>query len=89
MRKTLITIAAIGGVYLLYKYLNRNKNKNEQEVASGSNVIQETIAIARSKPQVNPIIQDNRKVFNAMRQPFNAEESATVAPSINAKIGIF
>jgi hypothetical protein len=88
MRKTLITIAAIGGVYLLYKYLTRT-NKNEQEVASGSNVIQETIAIARSKPQVNPIIQDNRKVFNAMRQPFNAEESATVAPSINAKIGIF
>jgi|TARA_R110000868_G_scaffold342611_1_gene603478 hypothetical protein len=88
MRKTLITIAAIGGVYLLYKYLTRT-NKNEQEVASGSNVIQETIAIARSKPQVNPIIQDNRNVFNAMRQPFNAEESATVAPSINAKIGIF
>ncbi len=57
MRKTLITIAAIGGVYLLYKYLNRNKNKNEQEVASGSNVIQETIAIARSKPQVNPSYQ--------------------------------
>ncbi len=44
MRKTLITIAAIGGVYLLYKYLTRT-NKNEQEVASGSNVIQETIAI--------------------------------------------
>lgn len=88
MRKTLITIAAIGGVYLLYKYLTRT-NKNEQEVGSGSNVIQETIAIARSKPQVNPIIQDNRNVFNAMRQPFNAEESATVAPSINAKIGIF
>lgn len=88
MRKTLITIAAIGGVYLLYKYLTRT-NKNEQEVASGSNVIQETIAIARSKPQVNPIIQDNRNVFNAMRQPFNSDESATVAPSINAKIGIF
>lgn len=89
MRKTLITIAAIGGVYLLYKYLKRKNNKNQQEVASGSNVIAETIAIARSKPQVNPIIQDNRKVFKRMRQPFNSEESATVAPSINAKIGIF
>ena len=88
MRKTLITIAAIGGVYLLYKYLTRT-NKNEQEVASGGNVIQETIAIAKSKRKVNPIIEDNREVFKSMRQPFNSDESATVAPSINAKIGIF
>ena len=88
MRKTLITIAAIGGVYLLYKYLTRT-NKNEQEVTSGANVIQETIAIAKSKRKVNPIIEDNREVFKSMRQPFNSDESATVAPSINAKIGIF
>lgn len=87
MRKTLITIAVIGGAY--YIYLLWKNSKKKQEVAPTSNVIQETIAIAKRKRSGNSIIEENREVFKSMRQPFNSDESATVAPSINAKIGIF
>jgi predicted negative regulator of RcsB-dependent stress response len=88
MRKTLLTIALVGGAYyLLYKYWQSMKKKEATEAPS--KVIEETIALAKEKPQANSIIRDNRRVFKSMRQPFNDDESATVAPSINAKIGIF
>lgn len=88
MRKTLITIAVLGGAYYVIYQIWKN-SKKKQEAPPTSNIIEETIAIAKSKPKVNGIIEDNREVFKSMRQPFNSEESATVAPSINAKIGIF
>ena len=88
MRKTLITIAVIGGAYILYK-MWMDKQKKEA-VAPPSKVIDETIALATiNVKKVNPIIKDNRATFKVMREGFNSDESATVAPSINAKIGIF
>lgn len=88
MRKTLITLAAIGGAYLLYKIWKTQKDKAMAQ--SSSTIIEETIEKAKANDaNCKTPICDNRRVFKSMRGQFNSEESATVAPSINAKIGIF
>ena len=91
MRKTIITIASIGGLYLLYKYWMDMKKKEEQKalVQPPSKVIEETIEKAKN-PEPKTIYQDNWDTFKLMKGNFNSDESATVAPSINApKKGIF
>lgn len=91
MRKTLITIAALGGAYLLYKMWMDKKKKDEQKlmVQPPKKVIEETIADAKANANGSSIYEDNWNTFKSMKGVYNSEESATVAPSINAKIGIF
>jgi hypothetical protein len=91
MRKTIITLATIGGAYLLYKLWLDNKKKQEKKelVEPPSKVIEETIALAK-KPKPKSIYEENWITFKSMKGCFNSDESATVAPSINApKNGIF
>lgn len=91
MRKTIITIASIGGLYLIYKLWMDAKKKEQQKsmVQPPSKVIEETIAMAKAGTK-KTIYQENWDTFKSMKGCFNAEESATVAPSINApKNGIF
>lgn len=89
MRKTIIAIAALGGAYLLYKiWLDQKKKSRVEPPVATSSIIEETIAKAKD-PKCETNICRNRDVFKRMRKPFNSDESATVAPSINAKIGIF
>ncbi len=91
MRNTIITLATIGGAYLLYKLWLDNKKKQEKKemVEPPSKVIEETIALAK-QPKPKSIYEENWITFKSMKGCFNSDESATVAPSINApKKGIF
>jgi hypothetical protein len=91
MRKTIITLASIGGLYILYKLWMDNQKKKEQKenTQPPTKVIEETIALAK-QPKPKSIYEDNWITFKSMKGCFNADESATVAPSINApKNGIF
>jgi hypothetical protein len=92
MRKTLIAIGVIGIAYLLYKQYMKESNKKPIDPPQKSG---DAIALAIKQAQMpkpeqpKNIIGENRLVFREMREGFNSDESATVAPSINAKIGIF
>jgi hypothetical protein len=91
MRKTLIVIGVLGAAYFLYKqYMKEKKNKTIDPPQKSGDAIASAIKqaqITATRPRTT--IEDNRLVFREMKGFFNAEESATVAPSINAKIGIF
>lgn len=90
MRKILIGVGLFAIAYYLYKMYN----KKEEVVVDPATKTRDAIDLAikeaqKLMPTKLNIIDDNRQVFRSMRGNFNAEESATVAPSINAKIGIF
>ena len=91
MRKTLIALGVLVAAYYLYKqYTKEDKPKADPPQKTGDAValaIKE--AQAPKPPQPKSIYQQNWDSFREMKGVFNAEESATVAPSINAKIGIF
>lgn len=91
MRKILIGVGVFAIAYYLYKIYNK---KDEQVLLDPTTKTGNAIDLAikeaqKLKPTKLNIIDDNRQVFRSMKGNFNAEESATVAPSINAKIGIF
>lgn len=91
MRKLLIGVGVVAIAYYLYQMYNKKKDEVvvDPPMKTG-NAIDLAIKEAQTpKPKRFNIIDDNRQVFRSMRGNFNAEESATVAPSINAKIGIF
>jgi hypothetical protein len=91
MRKALIAVGVLAVAYYLYKMYNEKKEiVNVDPPQKSGDAI--ALALAQAKnptPKPKTIIDDNRQVFREMKGFFNAEESATVAPSINAKIGIF
>lgn len=91
MRKLLIGVGVVAIAYYLYKMYNKdNDNTKVDPPTKTGDAINLAIKEAqRPKSKNLNIIDDNRQVFRTMRGNFNAEESATVAPSINAKIGIF
>jgi hypothetical protein len=90
MRKALIAVGVFAIAYYLYKMYNKKDVVVVDPPKKTGDAIDLAIKQAKnSKPRPKTIIQENRQVFREMKGFFNAEESATVAPSINAKIGIF
>lgn len=90
MRKLLIGVGVVAIAYYLYQMYNKkNKVVVDPPIKTGDAIDLAIKEAQRPKPRKFNIIDDNRQVFRSMRGNFNAEESATVAPSINAKIGIF
>lgn len=88
MRKALIAVGVLAVAYYLYKMYN--KKEVQVDPTKKEDAIELAIKEAKMpKPRRKTIIEDNRDVFRSMKGNFNSEESATVAPSINAKIGIF
>jgi hypothetical protein len=92
MRKALIAVGVLAVAYYLYKMYNKDDKKELDPPQKTGDAVALALEQAKnSKPQPirKTIIDDNRNVFRSMKGVFNAEESSTVAPSINAKIGIF
>ena len=91
MRKLVIAVGVVAIAYYLYQMYNKNKEEVvvDPPIKTGDAIDLAIKEAQRPKPRKFNIIDDNRQVFRSMRGNFNAEESATVAPSINAKIGIF
>lgn len=87
MKNTLLTIGAVAIAYALYRQWANGQDKAKKE-AQVKAVINNAVATAKSNVGFAPE-PSNAQVFGMMRGNFNAEESATVAPSIKAKIGIF
>jgi|TARA_R110000868_G_scaffold405741_1_gene685500 hypothetical protein len=90
MRKLLIGVGVVAIAYYLYQMYNKkNEVVVDPPIKTGDAIDLAIKEAQKPKPRKFNIIDDNRQVFRSMRGNFNAEESATVAPSINAKIGIF
>lgn len=90
MRKALIAVGVLAVAYYLYKMYNKKQESPiDPPTVEGGAVALAIEEAKKPKPRRKTIIEDNRDVFRSMKGNFNSEESATVAPSINAKIGIF
>jgi hypothetical protein len=88
MKNTLLVVGGVIIGYALYmKWLEKERKKKAQKVEVKAVVNDAIVNARRNNP--NNSLPNNREAFNIMRKDFNAEESATVAPSIKAKIGIF
>lgn len=85
------TILVVGGVilaYVLYRKWVESKPKQEPNKPDAKVMVNEVIVKARQSNPRNSV-PNNWEAFNLMHRDYNADESATVAPSIKAKIGIF
>lgn len=86
MKNLLFFAIGAGAVYLLMM------NKKKKCGCEDKEVLREELKATikpNPRPNVHPNILKNRATFQELRERFNDSESATVAPSINAKIGIF
>lgn len=86
MKNLLLTIGAVAVGYALYRqWAMKNQNpKSDVLVKTETNK-----AIRSAVNSSNMNFMGNSEVFRSMKDRFNADIDATVAPSINAKIGIF
>jgi hypothetical protein len=86
MKNLLLTIGVVAVGYALYRQWLMNSEKPKMGVL----VKEETNkAIRTAVNSTNINVMANSEVFGSMKDRFNADIAATVAPSINAKIGIF
>jgi hypothetical protein len=86
MKNLLLTIGAVAVGYALYRqWAMKNQNpKSDVLVNTETNK-----AIRNAVNSSNMNVMGNAEVFRSMKDRFNADIDATVAPSVNAKIGIF
>jgi len=86
MKNLLLTIGAVAVGYALYRQwaMKNQKPKSDVLVKTETNK-----AIRSAVNSSNMNVMGNSEVFRSMKDRFNANIDATVAPSINAKIGIF
>jgi hypothetical protein len=87
MKNLLLTVGVVAVGYAIYnEWL---KNQQVKKVVDNTRV-QTDIALKKvSEMTGNNMPLTNRETFGAMKGFFDADISKTVAPSVNAKIGIF
>lgn len=87
MKNLLLLVGGVAIGYALYKewMKNQNLNKSEDKVK-----VQTDLALKKVSPMTGGnVISGNAETFGSMKGVFDADISKTVAPSVNAKIGIF
>ncbi len=87
MKNFLLLVGGVAVAYALYKrYMETSELK--KEVVRVNTATNEAIVKAMNNLSFGAP-QNNWQTFNAMLGQYNADISKTVAPSVNAKIGIF
>jgi len=87
MKNLLLTIGVFAVGYTLYKEWMKNE-KAKQKMVEVKNVASDVINKAVNSVS-SQLPQTNSETFGSMKGVFDADISRTVAPSVNAKIGIF
>ena len=86
MKNLILTIGAVAVGYALYREWMKSQEKQKSDVLVKTET---TNAINKAKNSSMSNGMNNFEVFSSMKGVFDASIDKTVAPSVNAPIGIF